>query len=247
MKRVYLCLATVVGLAVAGSAVAQTPPAGAAPATPTRSDPPRVAAFNVAMLMKKFDKWQYYAVTMENARITAAIELLKMRNDIVKMQEDLQKITEVQKQGVMIDQIKEKQFAFEKRERMLKDTLDADASKHLKELFADVNAVVAGVVESNGYDIVFAYPEATTKEEADSQNYIDLKLRATAAMPFYVAKRVDITEVMVATLNKHRPAPGPLPAKLKMPDMKELGGGNGGIIPTDGRGPVAPAPGVGGK
>jgi Skp family chaperone for outer membrane proteins len=248
VKRVYLCLATVVGLMAAGSAVAQTPPpAGAAPAptTPTRSDPPRVAAFNVAMLMKKFDKWQYYAVTMENARITAAIELLKVRNEIVKMQEDLQKITEKAQQGRMIDQIKEKQFAFEKREQSLKDQLDADASKHLKELFADVNAVVAGVVESNGYDIVFAYPEATTKEEADSQNYIDLKLRATAAMPFYVAKRVDITEVMVATLNKHRPAPGPPPAKLKMPDMKELGGS--GVIPTDNRSPVAPAPGVGGK
>lgn len=243
MKRVYLCLAAVVGLAVAGSATAQAPPAGAAPApaTPTRSDPPRVAAFNVAMLMKKFDKWQYYAVTMENARITAAIELLKMRNEIAALQDKLQQTTEQKQREALIDQAKEKTFLFEKRERTLKDQLDADASKHLKELFADVNAVVAGVVESNGYDIVFAYPEATTKEEAESQNYIDLKLRATAAMPFYVAKRVDITEVMVATLNKHRPAPGAMPAKLKMPDMKDLGPG---VIPTSGPGtPVAQPPG----
>ena len=238
MKRVYLCLATVVGLAVAGSAVAQTPPAGgAAPATPTRSDPPRVAAFNVAMLMKKFDKWQYYAVTMENARITAAMELLKMRNEIAALQDKLQQTTEQKQREALIDQAKEKTFLFEKRERTLKDQLDADASKHLKELFADVNAVVAGVVESNGYDIVFAYPEATTKEEAESQNYIDLKLRATAAMPFFVAKRVDITEVMVATLNKHRPAPGPLPQKLKMPDPKDLGPG---VIPTSGPGAQPP-------
>lgn len=246
MKRVYLCLAAVVGLA-AGSAMAQTgtPPAGAGggatPATPTRSDPPRVAAFNVAMLMKKFDKWQYYAVTMENARITAATELLKTRNEIAAMQEKLSQTTELKQREALIDQIKEKTFAFEKRERAYKEQLDADASKHLKELFNDVNQVVAGVVDTNGYDIVFAYPEATTKEEADSQNYIDLKLRATAAMPFFVAKRADITEVMILTLNKYRPAPGPIPAKLKMPDMKELtpAGGLGG----GGSSPIAPVPG----
>jgi hypothetical protein len=146
----------------------------------------------------------------------------------------------VAKQNQIIDQMKEKQFGFEKRERALKDQLDADASKHLKELFSDVNQVVAGVVDTNGYDIVFAYPEATTKEEAESQNYIDLKLRATAAMPFHVSKRADITEVMILTLNKYRPAPGPVPPKMKMPDMKELGGG-GGIVPSGG--PVAPPPG----
>ncbi len=237
MKRVYLCLAAVA--AMAGAAMAQAPPAGGgatpAPATPTRSDPPRVAAFNVAMLMKKFDKWQYYAVTMENARITAAIELLKMRNEIASLQDVLQRTTEVAKQNQIVDQMKEKQFAFEKRERALKDDLDATASKHLKELFSDVNQVVAGVVDTNGYDIVLAYPEATTKEEAESQNYIDLKLRATAAMPFHVSKRADITEVMILTLNKYRPAPGPIPAKLKMPDVKEFGK-EGGIVPTAGPG-----------
>lgn len=227
MKRVYLCLATVVGLMTAGSVVAQAPPAGGAPAggapaTPARTDPPRIAAFNVAMLMKKFDKWQYYAVTMENARIQAAIELLKMRNDIAKYQEELSKTTELAKQNAIIDQIKQKTFDFEKLERQKKEELDATASKHLKELFGDVTQVVNSVVEANGYDIVFAYPEATTKEEAESQNYIDLKLRATAAMPFYVGKRADITEVMISTLNKYRPAPGPIPQKLKMPDMKDI-------------------------
>ncbi len=242
MKRVYLCLAAVV--VMAGSAVAQAPPAGGAPApapaTPTRTDPPRVAAFNVAMLMKKFDKWQYYAVTMENARITAAIELLKMRNELGAMNELLSQTTESAKQTILIDQMKEKQFSFEKRERALKEQLDTQASKHLKELFTDVNQVVKSVVDSNGYDIVFAYPEATTKEEEESQNYIDLKLRATAAMPFYVAKRIDITDVMIATLNSYRKAPGPIPEKLKMPDMKDFG--KNSVVPTDARGPVAQPP-----
>lgn len=247
MKRVYLFLAALVGLGVSvsltGQLQAQTPPAGGGGAAPARTDPPRVAAFNVAMLMKKFDKWQYYAVTMENARITAATELLKMRNEIVSLQEKLQSETVSAKRDQLMDVIREKQVAFEKRERTLKDQLDTDAGKHLKELFADVNAAVAGVVEANGYDIVFAYPEATTKEEYESQNYIDLKLRATAAMPFYVAKRIDITEVMIATLNSARKAPGPIPPRMKMPDPKEYGP----VTPTGGGGapPVAPPVGPG--
>ncbi|MCU0702777.1 MAG: OmpH family outer membrane protein [Fimbriiglobus sp.] len=239
MKRVYLCLAAVVGLAVGGSAVAQAPPAGAPATAPTRTDSPRVAAFNVAMLMKSFNKWQYYAVVMENARIDAAIELMRMRNEIVTMQEALSKTTEVAKQNQMIDQIKEKQFSFEKQERAYKEKLDADAGKHLKELFADLNTVVKSVVEANGYDIVFAYPEATTKEEEESQNYIDLKLRATAAMPFFVSKRADITKVMVDTLNQYRPAPAAIPEKRKMPDMGSMG--KPAVTPTGGL--SAPAPG----
>ena len=239
MKRIYLFLVALVGLSsavfFAARLNAQGPsaPAAGAPAAPARADPPRVAVFNVALLMKKFDKWQYYAITMENARVMAATELLKMRNEIVRMQEAAQQVTEVAKQTEWIKKIRDKQIAFEDKEKEFKDKLDADANKHLKELFQDVNLAVQGIVEANGYDIVFAYPEATTKEEADSQNYIDLKLRAQAAMPFYVSKRIDITQTMIDTLNFHRKAPAAIPPKLKMPDPKEFGltttGGGGGV------------------
>ncbi len=250
MKRIYLFL---VGLVALSSAVffaarlnaqspggsGATPAGGAAPAASTRTDTPRVAVFNVALLMKKFDKWQFYAVTMENARVVAATDLLALRNEIVRLQEAGQRETEVAKQGEWIKRIRDKQIAFEDKEKEFKDKLDADANKHLKELFQDVNLAVQGIVEANGYDIVFAYPEATTKEEADSQNYIDLKLRAQAAMPFYVSKRIDITQTMIDTLNFHRKAPGKVPEKLKMPDPKQFGltttGGSGG--------PTAPATG----
>ena len=70
VKRIYLFLVALVGLSsavfFAARLNAQGPsaPAAGAPAAPARADPPRVAVFNVALLMKKFDKWQYYAITM---------------------------------------------------------------------------------------------------------------------------------------------------------------------------------------
>ncbi len=245
MKRLILGLTAALGVAGAAVAQAPTPPAGGTTPAPTTPAPTSraaspVAAFNVALLMKKFDKWQYYAVTMENSRVTAAIELLKMRNEIVSTQEAMQKETEKSRINQYMEVLRKKQFDFEKREKELKDELDTTASKHLKELFADVNAVVGSVVEANGYDMVFAYPEATTKEEAESQNYIDLKLRATAAQPWFVSKRVDITQAMIDALNKWRPAPGKIPEPIKMPDLKDFKEGKSGITPTGGM--TAPAP-----
>lgn len=232
MKRVYLFLAALAGLSgaiyLAGRATAQGPGGGAPPAATARQDSPRVAVFNVAKLMKDFNKWQYHAVTMNNERITAATELLKLKNQIDKYREQMEKETQKDKIEQWKKAIIDTQRQFEDREGFYKQDLDAKAAKHLKELFADVNAAVAGIVERNGYDIVFAYPEATTAQEADTQMYIDLKMRPPAAMPFYVSPRIDITDVMTKTLNEYRKAPGPVPAPLTMPgnpaDIKTTGG-----------------------
>jgi Skp family chaperone for outer membrane proteins len=251
VKRAYLFLAALVGLSVAvyavGRASAQAPGGAGAPpgAAPTQASGPRVAVFNVAKLMKDFTKWQYFAVTMNNERIQAATELLKIKNEIQKMQEAAVKDTEQAKIDQWKAAIIKKQREFEDREAFYKNDLDMKASKHLKDLFADVNAAVAGIVERNGYDIVFAYPEATTAEEASTQEYIDMKMRPRGgAMPFYVNKRADITDVMISTLNEYRKAPGPVPAPMAMPGMDGAGGvkGASGTTPADPRG-VVPTPG----
>ena len=53
----------------------------------------------------------------------------------------------------------------------------------------------------NGFDLVLAYPDAITAEEMTSPLYYDLKLRPPAAMPFYVSPSVDMTDVLITTLN----------------------------------------------
>jgi Skp family chaperone for outer membrane proteins len=237
VKKAYLLLAALAGLGVAvymaGQVKAQTPAGGAsAAAAPARADSPRVAVFNVAKLMKDFQKWQYYAVTMNNERIDAATELLRLKNEMDKMREVAEKETQKEKIEQWVKAIKDKQRQFEDREGFYKTDLDAKASKHLRELFNDVNLAVSGIVERDAYDIVFAYPDATNTQEAESQSYIDLKMRPQSAMPFYVSKRIDITQVMVDTLNTHRKAPGAIPAEKKLnPEIKA----------TAGAAPAAPA------
>ncbi len=222
MKRVFL---GAVALAVVGTAAlllsnaqAQTQPAGggAAPAAPLRADPPRVAVFNVAKLMNDFKKWQYFAVVMDNKRKTMAAELIKAKNQIVRMQESFEKEPEQAKRDQLAKAIRDARNAFDDREKVLKDSLDADVNVHLKELFQDVTLVVTKIAETRGLDIVFAYPEATNAKDAETQLYIDMKMRPQAAMPFFVRKSndVDITDLMLATLNEYRKPPAEVPAAV---------------------------------
>src|SRR5439155_10248286 len=119
----------------------------------------------------------------------------------------------------------EKQRMFEDRERGIRKALDEESAGHLKQLFGEIQACVKACVEANGYDIVFAYPDATTAEETQSPLYYDLKLRPSAAMPFYVAPAADMTEILVATLNKHFPPPAPVtPAGATQPAPGAPGG-----------------------
>ena len=49
----------------------------------------------------------------------------------------------------------------------------------------------------NGFDLVLAYPDASTPEEFNSTAYLEMKLRTPAAMPFYVSPSIDITSVVI--------------------------------------------------
>lgn len=217
------------GLYVTGQVYAQSPGAtptpGAPAAKPARVDPPRVAVFNVAKVMKDFQKWQYFAITMNNKRISAAGELAKLRNELVELQAKAEKEPQAAVREQITRAMVEKQRSFEDKERQYRKQLDEESAQHLKNLYLEIQRAVGAVVESNGFDVVFAYPDAVTAEEAASPLMVDLKMRPPAAIPFFVSKSADVTEVLLGVLNKHFPSPGPIPTAIPMP-------GAGGVVPT---------------
>jgi Skp family chaperone for outer membrane proteins len=239
VNRAMVYLSALVGVGgmvlLAGQAQAQAPaPAGNPPAAtppPAASPAPRaggkVAVFNVARVMKDYQKWQYYAAVMNQKRTTAAAELNKVRNDIVTLQEQMNNPgTPKAQQEEIAKQVLAKQRQFEDRERQVRTELDNESAQHLQGLFHEIQRAVVAIAEQNGFDIVFAYPDAVTPEEMKSPMYYDLKLRPQAAMPFHVNPSADMTAVLVETLNKNFPAPGPIP----------------GVTPAGGTQPAAPTP-----
>src|SRR4051794_38780852 len=88
VKRVYVCLtafaAAVAGTVTAGSLSAQPPAgggAGAAAAAPARG----AAVFNVAKVMKDYQKWQFFAAAMNKERANQAQQLATLRGQIVDL------------------------------------------------------------------------------------------------------------------------------------------------------------------
>lgn len=213
---VYLAVVGVGGAVLAGgSARAQAPAPGTPGGAPAAAPAPKggsgkVAVFNVAKVMKDYQRWQYYAAMMNQKRTAAAGELGKLRGEITKLQEDIQKEPIKQKQEEMAKVLVNKQREFEDKERQVRQQLDTESAGYLKNLFTEIQRAVVAIVEQNGFDVVFAYPDAITKEEMDSPLYYDLKMRPQAAMPFYVSPSADMTGVLVETLNKNFPPPGPI-------------------------------------
>lgn len=209
-------LAAMVGIAgavyLAGSTKAQQAPQPAASATAGKSNG-RVGVFNVAKVMREYKRWQYYAGVMNNKRTAESAALGKLRSEIAELQSQGQIEPAKTKQEEIGKVLVSKQREFEDRERQVRKLLDEESSNHLKGLYGEINQAVRAIADANNFDLIMAYPDAVTEEERGSPLYYDLKLRPPAAMPFYVSPSVDVTDLLVNTLNKHFPPPGPVPGE----------------------------------
>ena len=217
--RMLSYLAVGVSLAgLAGSATAQAPAVAKAPRPVGR-----VAVFNVAKVMRDYQRWQHYANVMNTKRTAASANLVKLRTDIAETQNKITTEVLPTKKDELGKKLVELQRQFEDAERVARKQLDDESAGYLKNLFAEIQQCVKAIVEAYNYDLVLAYPDAITPEEKQSPMYFDLMLRPPAAMPFFVSGESDMTEVLIATLNKSFPAPAGSPVTQ-----------TGGTVPTPG-------------
>jgi len=233
MKRTYLLLAVVAGLGGLGRLSAQTPgatPAAPAGGAPPRQDPPRIAVFNAAKVMSEFQKWKYWSVTMVNKRIASSGELARLRAEMADIQKQAEKATLVPEREKLVQMLLDKQRQWEDLDRQTKNRIDEEAASHLKVLYSDIQRAVAAFVQSNGYDIVFAYPDAITQEEKARPEYIQSMVLPGGAMPFHVSKSVDLTDSLIALLNKSFPAPAAIPQRIAGPEQLQQTGGGGAPV-----------------
>jgi Skp family chaperone for outer membrane proteins len=225
---------------LAGQGQAQTPGGGAPPAAAPRAGG-KVAVFNVAKVMKDYKRWQHFAKVMNDKRAAESAGLAKLRNEIAELQAKGQAMpanalkTDVEAiQKAML----EKQRQFEDRERQVRTALDGESAGYLRNLFAEIQQAVKAIVDTNGFDLVLAYPDAITAEEMTSPLYYDLKLRPPAAMPFYVSPSIDMTDVLIQTLNTNFKPPAEVaPVGGVAPAGAPPGGG---VVPTPGAPPGRP-------
>jgi Skp family chaperone for outer membrane proteins len=223
VKRTISILSMFAALSVAGVLFAQGP--GGAPPTPTAGGRD-VAVFNMAKVQKEFQKWDVYTKELQKMRTEEAKGLAAMQSQMLELKKKLEDPLTTQK-DVLEKQAVALQRQFQDKDAEVRKKIDKVSTEYLQVLHDDIRRVVDAVAKSNNFGLVMAYPDATTDEERKSPVYFDMKLRPTAAMPFYVSPGNDITDAIVLTLNKFCPPPA-----------------GSGVVPTAGT--TAPgAPGAG--
>lgn len=206
MKRTIISLSLLA--AFAGFSSAQGPGGGPPTSpvpTPTASGRD-VAVFNMAKVQKEFQKWDSYTKQLQMMRTEEAKKLGALQSQIADIKKKLEDPTTTQKdvlekQGVALAR------QLQDMDAEVRKNIDKKSTDYLQTLHDDIRRVVDAVAKANNFGIVMAYPDATNEEERRSPVYFDMKLRPTAAMPFYVATGNDITETVIATLNKFCPPP----------------------------------------
>lgn len=210
-----LCLASVAvfGLGPASSPVGAKPVIG----LPIAAQP-KIAVFNMAHVMKEFAKAKYEVYLLNEERKKLSVDLTKSREKFGKLQQEIQMETRPAEKEELLEKQRELARVLEDTDRKINKQLNEKASGIIVELYDDIQAVVDKLAESRGYDIVLAYPDATNADEAKSPHIKELKLKPPAAQPFYVSKRIDLTEEIVKALNDKHPAP-PVPGGAQVVPM----------------------------
>ena len=202
-------------------------PAGGAKAVAA----PRIAVFNMAAIMRDYEKSKYQVYLLNQKRLTESTVLQKKRAEYIKIQQQMQVETDADVKDKLGKTMRTLTIEIEDDDRRINKLLNDEASKVIVGLYDDIKTVVDKVAEANGYDIVFSYPDAVTAAERNSSTLKELKLKPAAAQPFFVAKHADITDEVVQKLNAANP---PLDAAGKKVDVNNL--------PALQPGPGAPVP-----
>ena len=173
----------------------------------------------MAAVMRDYDKAKYQVYLLNKMRIEKSGNLAQLRTKALGLQQQIQGTLDPATKDRLTKDLLAIQRTFEDEERGVNKFLNDEASKIISKLYDEIKMVVDKTAEMNAYHIVFAYPDAVTPEEQANPYLKELKLKPPAAQPFYVSKQVDITGIVVQTLNAWYP---PLDEKGQKVDVTKL-------------------------
>ncbi|MDY3562484.1 OmpH family outer membrane protein [Gemmata sp. JC673] len=178
----------------------------AKPADETKPDAgQKSAVFNMASVMWEFNQAKYQVWVLNQRRSERLMPLQALRAEHAKLETTLREKLNQPKDSELTKQVQELARQIEDKSRELDKQTHDDASVIINDLYDMIKAAVDSTAKKNGFQIVFAYPDASTAAELKSPYIKELKLKPPAAQPFYVAPEADITARVIEVLNEKHP------------------------------------------
>jgi Skp family chaperone for outer membrane proteins len=223
VKRTFTRLA-----ALATVGLASLSPAAYGQGNTTQPRPQRIVIVNIAKVLRDYNKANFKGAEITKKREAYVKRVQALQDQIALINADFAKATnpDVKKQ------LQEKALGFQ---RQVED-IDREAKRELTQLsndtivqvYQEIKGVILDIAKANSLDMVLCYPAATRPEDENSPQVAQLMLQTPALIPFYHSG-MDITKVVVETLNARFPSPAPPP-----------------VTPASGTGGTPPPPNPGG-
>ncbi len=205
MNKLLVSLSAMVtlGLVAYWVSVIAAQQAVAVQAPPQRS---KIAVFNIAKVLRNYHKANFAGQEIQKKRQEYIVVVNSKRTELADKQKALSTATDPAVRDKIQKEALEIQRKIEDIDREAQKTLSQMSNDTIVRVYADIKGVVEAVAVANGFELVFAYPDASLPTEENTPAVAQLKLQTPAAMPFY-HRHMDVTEVVIQTLNAKFPAP----------------------------------------
>ena len=204
MKRIFTCLAAF--LALTASATAQAPAGAPAPAPAATPRPQRIVIVNIAKVLRDYKKANTRGadITVKRQAYVTKVNALREQLATVNKEFNMSQVPETKKK--LQEQALGIQRQVEDIDREAQLDLTKLSNETIVQVYQEIKGVIADIATTNNLDMVLCYPAASKTEDEATPQVAQLMLQTPAMIPFY-HKGMDVTEVVIKTLNGRYPPP----------------------------------------
>jgi Skp family chaperone for outer membrane proteins len=218
VKRTFTRLAA---LATVGLAVALCPAAYGQGNT-NQPRPQRIVIVNIAKVLRDYNKANFKGAEITKKRENYVKRVQALQDQVAAINADFQKSPNPDVKKQLQEKALGLQRQIEDVDREAKRELTQLSNDTIVQVYQEIKGVIFDIAKTNSLDMVLCYPAATKPEDENSPQVAQLMLQTPALIPFYHSQ-MDITKVVVDTLNARYPSPAPPPVTTA--------GGTGGTPP----------------
>jgi Skp family chaperone for outer membrane proteins len=161
-------------------------------------------------VLKEYDKANFKGAEITKKRQAYVSLVNGKREKLAEINKMYNSSTNPEQKKALQEQALAVQREVEDIDRKAQTELTQLSNDTIVQVYQEIKGVIADIAKTNNLDMVLAYPAATKPEEENSPQVAQLMLQAPALTPFY-HRGMDITDVVVQTLNARYPSPKPEP------------------------------------
>ena len=167
----------------------------------------KVAVVNIGLVFNQYKRAQAFKLDLENQLAPYKEKAKKLADDTKRYEDELRTNAklDVPTQGRYQDQIKANKRSLEDMSAEISRLLGKKQEDNLVTLWKEVNMGIDAVAKAYGFQIVLGYGDPLEKELLHQFPNVNRKMQAMdlgSTVPLYIHGSVDLSPVIVDTLNK---------------------------------------------